>query len=220
MRLDKEQVLDAEGTRKPLTSEERTALAHHYQDPKVRDIARIHALRLANHDQANADDLLQESWRKAAQGFRGFKRSTAIFSTWFHQIITNTFRDRLRSKKRETQEIPPEEDPVLVEHRYPDPERAFASKEWISILFQAIEKLSSRHQAIANLRYAQDLDVQDIAHTLKIPVNTVKTSLWHIRARLRKILSEDAPEINDAIERWVSPGKSNDAAVPEETENE
>jgi len=56
------------------------------------------------------------------------------------------------------------------------------------LLDQALRQLSPEHRAVVELTYFQGCSYQDIAAIAACPVNTVKTRMFHARAKLRKLL--------------------------------
>jgi RNA polymerase sigma-70 factor (ECF subfamily) len=59
-------------------------------------------------------------------------------------------------------------------------------------LMQALQQLSPRHRQIFVLRYQHDLSYADIATITEEPESTVKSLLFRIREKLRKmILAEE-----------------------------
>jgi RNA polymerase sigma-70 factor (ECF subfamily) len=56
------------------------------------------------------------------------------------------------------------------------------------LLDQALRRLSPEHRAVVELTYFQGCSYQDIAAITACPLNTVKTRMFHARAKLRKLL--------------------------------
>src|SRR6058998_2082421 len=56
------------------------------------------ALRMTRNA-ADAEDLVQETYLKAYRGFGGFEEGTNL-KAWLYRILTNTFINTYRSKKR------------------------------------------------------------------------------------------------------------------------
>ena len=55
----------------------------------------------------------------------------------------------------------------------------------------AIDRLSPMYRAVMTLRYSEDLSYEEIAQTLNLPLNTVRTYLRRAKGRLRELLSKD-----------------------------
>src|SRR5438046_5534321 len=60
------------------------------------------ALRMTRNP-ADAEDLVQETYLKAYRGFGGFQEGTNL-KAWLYRILTNTFINSYRSKKRRPEE--------------------------------------------------------------------------------------------------------------------
>jgi RNA polymerase sigma-70 factor (ECF subfamily) len=56
------------------------------------------------------------------------------------------------------------------------------------LLDEALRQLSPEHRAVVELTYFHGCSYQDIALIADCPVNTVKTRMFHARAKLRKLL--------------------------------
>src|SRR5713101_255511 len=60
------------------------------------------ALRMTRHP-SDAEDLVQETYLKAYRGFGGFQEGTNL-KAWLYKILTNTFINNYRAKKRRPEE--------------------------------------------------------------------------------------------------------------------
>src|SRR5437868_8203848 len=60
------------------------------------------ALRMTRNP-SDAEDLVQETYLKAYRGFGGFQQGTNL-KAWLYRILTNTFINSYRSKKRRPEE--------------------------------------------------------------------------------------------------------------------
>src|SRR5215213_8345812 len=60
------------------------------------------ALRMTRNP-ADAEDLVQETYLKAYRGFGGFQEGTNL-KAWLYRILTNTFINNYRAKKRRPEE--------------------------------------------------------------------------------------------------------------------
>jgi len=140
----------------------------------------LRMLRLPAEAEEVAQDAFVRAWR-ALPGFRG----DAKFSTWLHRIVVRRCLDRavvLRSRRgRETElELAPE--PVAAADAALDPEqRARAAR-----LAHLMTELTETQRLVVTLFYHQDRSLEDVARTLGLPENTVKTHLHRARAVLRE----------------------------------
>ena len=61
------------------------------------------ALRMTRNP-ADAEDLVQETYLKAYRGFGGFEQGTNL-KAWLYRILTNTFINQYRAKKRRPDQV-------------------------------------------------------------------------------------------------------------------
>ncbi len=129
-------------------------------------------------DRAAAEDLAQEVFLQLHRSL-GDIQSCAHLNAWLRRVTANRAIDVLRAKHTTADlsidsalEVANEEtavDPLLRKH-----------------LTSLLAELSSQARAVLLLRYQEDLDPLDIAKTLDMPVNTVKSHLKRSLAMLRE----------------------------------
>ncbi|HEX5095380.1 MAG TPA: sigma-70 family RNA polymerase sigma factor, partial [Acidimicrobiia bacterium] len=61
------------------------------------------ALRMTRNP-SDAEDLVQETYLRAYRGFEGFREGTNL-KAWLYKILTNTFINQYRAKKRRPDEV-------------------------------------------------------------------------------------------------------------------
>jgi RNA polymerase sigma-70 factor (ECF subfamily) len=117
-------------------------------------------------------------WRKAGD-FRGESRP----STWILGIAYRRARNAFRSSARagagenlEAQLPPPTSD---------EPMRTEELRDW---LVQALVQLPVEQRLAVELCYELGYSCEEISRIMGCPVNTVKTRLFHARAKLQKLL--------------------------------
>ena len=114
-------------------------------------------------------------------------RDRAKFDAWFDRIVVNTCRERLRrSARRPTSDIT-----VQVTLGTPDPAPEVQLRV---VLAQAFERLKPDDVVVLALRHFLDLQLDDIALLLDVPLPTAKTRLRSARGRLRGILEEQSSD--------------------------
>lgn len=136
------------------------------------------ALRITRSPQ-DAEEVAQQAFVQAWYGLRRF-RGDARFSTWLHRIVARRALDRATQlAHRQARETPFDDVSPAEPHAARD-----------VLLIRALEKLmcalTPAQRAAVTLHYWQDLPVAEIATTLNMPVNTVKTHLSRARAALRE----------------------------------
>lgn len=128
-------------------------------------------------------DVFLDVWRNARR-FEG--RSAA--ATWILAIARFKALSALRrSRERALDEI--------AAARLPDPsegpEAALAHKNRGDVLRACLARLSLDHHEVIDLVYYHDKSIDEVAKIVNVPVNTVKTRMFHARRRLARQL-EDA----------------------------
>lgn len=137
------------------------------------------------HDEKQAEDLVQETFLKIYQeGKRGFIPEK--FKPWMYKIATNRCKDywKKASTKRE----------FATEGIYDNPSQVYhiidhqIERKW---MMESLNQLSLDYRTALYLRFYQDLKYEEIALTLEIPLNTVKTRISRGLKQLEKILQEN-----------------------------
>jgi len=145
-----------------------------------------------NHE--SASDLTQETFLKAFKKLSSF-RQDARFKPWLLRIASNSALNYIRDRKEHSSlEAVLEESPSLEPAGKDDVE---AEVEWRlsqTMLAEALSELSVRHRQFFILRYQHDLSYDDISLITGEPESTIKSLLFRIRERLRKLLSEKMTE--------------------------
>lgn len=146
-------------------------------------------------DDAEAEDVVQESYVRAFAGLENF-RGDASLPTWLTRIVVNEARGRLRQRKAtvalETLDIESAERVVPFPSRagYEDPMMAVAHVEIRRMLERAIDDLPEPFRLVFVLREIQELSVEETAEQLELLPETVKTRLFRARRLLRNALSD------------------------------
>ena len=141
------------------------------------------------------EDLTQEAFIKAFNSLKNFDSQFA-FSTWLYKIATNNCIDYIRKKKLNTYSIDKniETDDDDYKFEIPDseslPDRNILESERKKVLDDAIEKLPERYKRVIILRHKADLEYEEIAKKLKLPVGTVKAHIFRGRELLNKYLKD------------------------------
>ncbi len=132
-------------------------------------------------NQADGEDIAQESFIKIYRGIGGFKEESS-FSTWLYRIVVNTAYDFLRRKKH----TPVSLDNLKYSPSVPPQETEFlGSKELIN---DALAKIPFEYRAALILRELEGLSYKEIAETLKISIGTVESRISRGRAMLKDFL--------------------------------
>ncbi len=135
-------------------------------------------------------DLTQDTFYKAYKNLGGF-RNNANLKPWLLKIASNTTLNFIRDSKsryfdslEELLEESPQAEPSSKESLEEEVEQRFSQL----MLTEALNHLSPRHRQIFVLRYQHDLSYQDIASVVDESESAIKSILFRIREKLRKIL--------------------------------
>jgi RNA polymerase sigma-70 factor (ECF subfamily) len=119
-------------------------------------------------------------WRNA-RDFRGDSQP----STWIlgiaYRKARNAFRSAARARARQNLEAT--SFPLTTE----EPAREAELRDWLA---HALERLPVEQRLAVELCYELGHSCEEIATIMGCPVNTVKTRLFHARAKLQKLLPE------------------------------
>lgn len=136
-------------------------------------------------DEKRAEDIVQDTFVKIyQQGQKGYIPGS--FKPWMYKIATNCCRDywRKASTKREYSTDKMIEGQGNIHHII---DRQL-ERQW---MIDALDQLSPDYRAALYLRFYQDLRYAEIAVTLEVPLNTVKTWISRGLKQLESILIED-----------------------------
>lgn len=145
------------------------------------------------HQKDEVKDLTQEAFIKAFQSLQNFNEEFA-FSTWLFKIATNNCIDFIRKRKLQTFSIDKPIESKDGEYSYEIPDTTFEpDKELIEgqrtrLLEDAISALPEKYRQVILMRHTEDMDYQDIADKLHLPLGTVKAHIFRAREILNKSL--------------------------------
>jgi RNA polymerase sigma-70 factor (ECF subfamily) len=149
------------------------------------------ALRAILRNDAEAEDVLQETYVRAYQHLRGF-RGQSRFSTWLTRIAINEALARLRRRKRFSDLAGGDEakgDAMdRIESRNPDPEQQLLESETRHLLEAAIDALPEPYRIVFALREIEEMDTAEAAEYLELTEETVKVRLHRAKRMLRRDL--------------------------------
>jgi RNA polymerase sigma-70 factor (ECF subfamily) len=141
------------------------------------------ALRMLS-DRQRAEDLAQEVFLRLYRNLSSVGSLTHL-SFWLRKVTVNGAIDRLRRETR-YEAVPLEQaQDIAGDAAETDP---LLEGQLRSLLRQ----LAPAPRAVLLLRYQEDLDPTEIARTLSMPVNTVKSHLKRSLALLRESIGETA----------------------------
>ena len=156
------------------------------------------AMRMTRN-KSDAEDLVQETYLKAYRAYGGFQEGTNL-RAWLYRILTNTFINTYRAKKRR----PDESDLDDVEDLYlyrrlgglegatagRSPEDEVLDQITEAEVKAALEALPEQFRMAVLLADVEGFQYKEIAEILDIPIGTVMSRLHRGRRALQKSLYE------------------------------
>jgi RNA polymerase sigma-70 factor (ECF subfamily) len=153
-------------------------------------------------DQAEVEDVVQESFIKAYRALHNFRGDSAFY-TWLYRIGINTAKNYLVSMGRKPQVMQEVEIEDVenfdqgIEMRTMDtPETAMMTKEIAQTVNDTIANLPDELRTAITLRELEGLSYEDIAVIMQCPIGTVRSRIFRARetiaSKLRPLL--DTPE--------------------------
>lgn len=141
-------------------------------------------------DEDDVEDLVQETFIKAYRSLSSFRFGFS-FSSWLYRIASNGCIDFLRKRRFDTISInqsftndDDEEQEFQIKDVTYQPDINVILRERKEALEKAINQLPGNYREIIRLRHEEELDYNQIAEKMNIPLGTVKAHLF----RARKIL--------------------------------
>lgn len=142
-----------------------------------------------------AQSITQDCFLKAYNGRASFRGDCAV-STWLISIANNLIRDQIRLKKfqfwRKAQatSLDVTELASFLPSDESSPESRLLVQERTEQVKAALAQLSVNQRRIFLLRFFEGLNIEEIADTTGMPVNTVKTHLYRGITAIRANLGE------------------------------
>jgi len=152
-----------------------------------------HAFWLTRN-QADAEDLVQETFSKALRAFDSFQPGTN-FKAWIFRILRNTFlttRTGIAASRTVFMEDHPETFDSATAG--PTPEENLIRLGDENALQAALEQLPSQLREVLLLCDVEELKYKDIASILEVPIGTVMSRISRARRTLRQLLQPQLGE--------------------------
>ncbi|HKO14561.1 MAG TPA: sigma-70 family RNA polymerase sigma factor [Acidobacteriaceae bacterium] len=141
-------------------------------------------------DRDAAETLTQECFLKAWNARAQFRGDSSL-ATWLTRIAVNLMRDHLRSRslrfwhKTRGDSL----DVMDISDWIPDgrssPEDIALARQRVAELWKAVDDLSAHQRSVFVLRFVEEMELDQIAETLKMNLSTVKSHLYRALAVLR-----------------------------------
>ncbi len=156
------------------------------------------ALRMTRNP-ADAEDLLQETYLKAYRSFGTFQEGTNL-KAWLYRILTNTYINAYRAKKRRPEQTDVEDvEDLYLYHRLGGLEAAAAGRSAEEEVLErftdddvksALESLPDNFRMAVLLADVEGFSYKEIAEIMDVPIGTVMSRLHRGRRALQKALHD------------------------------
>jgi RNA polymerase sigma-70 factor, ECF subfamily len=143
---------------------------------------------------ADAEDLVQETYLRAYRGFGGFKEGTNL-KAWLYKILTNTFINTYRAKKRRPEQTDFDDvEEFSLYNRLGGLEAAEAERTPESevlegmpdeVVKEALESLPEQFRMAVLLADVEGFSYKEIAEIMDVPIGTVMSRLHRGRKQLQ-----------------------------------
>jgi RNA polymerase sigma-70 factor (ECF subfamily) len=168
----------------------------------LRETLYRHAFRLS-HNHPDAEDLVQETMMKAYGAFHSFRAGTNL-NAWLFQILTNTYINGYRRKRRQPllhsiEQVTEQHLAEAYAHCAPTGMRS-SEDEALDLLPDndikaAMQALPQQFRDVVYYADVQGFRYKEIAAIMKTPIGTVMTRLHRGRQRLRSLLGDGASRV-------------------------
>lgn len=143
-------------------------------------------------NEEDAKDVLQDALLRAYSSLESLK-DPEKFRPWIMQILVNCARDTCRRRSR-TASIQLEEytDFLLCKENEDEPT---LDNIWLQ---EGLRQLDEKSRMILLLYYFEEIEIRDISRIMGMTVSAVKVRLSRTRQKLKKLLSEEVHENEQA----------------------
>jgi RNA polymerase sigma-70 factor (ECF subfamily) len=160
------------------------------------------ALRMTRNP-SDAEDLVQETYLRAYRGFPGFQEGTNL-KAWLYKILTNTFINIYRAKKRRPEQVDLDDTEDFYLYRklggleavesQRTPESEVLDQMPEEVVKDALEALPEQFRMAVLLADVEGFSYKEIAEITEVPIGTVMSRLHRGRKQLQKRLWDLAVE--------------------------
>ena len=141
--------------------------------------------RWLTHNEADADDVVQEAYLRAFRFFQGFQGGDS--RAWVLKIVRNTCYSWLQKNR------PPEKmgefEEELHSNDSTNPETILLESIDRQFLKQLLEELPREFREVVILRDLEGLSYKEIANIADLPLGTVMSRLFYARRKMATLLA-------------------------------
>lgn len=151
----------------------------------------------------HVEDLAQEVFLRLYRGLDSF-RGEAKLTTWLYRITLNVAQDEWKRRKKEQTNTsfddPDAAWPERIAGLDDNAEQILSRRQSLAAVNQALGELSDSERAVIILFHQEECTYEQIAVTLNLPLNTVRTHLHRGRQKLKDRLKSQIKG-NQPVER-------------------
>jgi RNA polymerase sigma-70 factor, ECF subfamily len=164
-----------------------------------------------NGNRDRIEDLAQEVFLRLYRALPAF-RGDAKITTYLYRIVVNVAQDEWKRRRKDravlslSSPISTEDDGQTWEDRIQEPgldaEQTLSHKQFQELVEYELQQLNSVERTALVLYHQEECSYEQIAESLQLPLNTVRTHLHRGRKKLRESI-----ERSNALERsraWQS----------------
>jgi len=157
-----------------------------------RQVANLIYLTMGSREEV--DDLTQEVFIRVHRSLSRFEYGASVFS-WIYRIAVNLCIDEIRRRKiKKTLSLEFFNDHRLERERQskakPSADEHTLQEEKKQVIRDALQKLSPVHRQVMLLREYEEMSYDEIAKTLRISTQAVKSRIFRARDELRNLLKD------------------------------
>jgi RNA polymerase sigma-70 factor (ECF subfamily) len=161
-------------------------LVETYQGP-------VYSLALAvMRDRADAADMTQETFVRLLRSLGAYRGNGSNFSGWVHRLTVNICLDALRRRQRSPIASLEEQAESVREPASADvweqPEWRLEWRESEREVHSALAELPRQQREALTLHYLEDRPYDEIAASMGVPLNTVKSHILRGKERMLRLL--------------------------------
>jgi RNA polymerase sigma-70 factor (ECF subfamily) len=135
-----------------------------------------------------AEDLTAETFFKVVRAAGTFDPARGTAKAWILTVARNVLTDwRRRGRLRQYVSIGTMHD---LAYDAPSPEERLMKEEEVGRILDAVATLPAADRELIGLRYGSGLDTAETAQILGISEGSVRTRLWRVLERLRKVVGK------------------------------
>ncbi len=134
------------------------------------------------HDQAAAEDIVQETFIKAYQNLRGFNAKYK-FSSWIYRIAHNVAMDTIKANRHVTDD----DVETLPDTEYDQQVETLVDRDILRTHVRGcMDDMDQKYRDVVQLVYFEHMKYDEVSDVLHVPVSTVGVWLSRAKSQLKQ----------------------------------